>query len=65
MKYITPVLLAAAGFISPCYAGPVTPNFTSGTITSNTTTHTEVIEKIGRARLNSSHEWISRMPSSA
>jgi hypothetical protein len=39
-------LLVAAGFISPCYAGPVTPNFTSGTITSETKTRTEVIEVI-------------------
>ncbi len=46
MKHITPVLLAAAGLISPCYAGPVTPNFTSGTITSETKTHTEVVETI-------------------
>jgi len=46
VKHITPVLLAAAGLISPCYAGPVTPNFTSGTITSETKTHTEVVETI-------------------
>jgi len=46
VKHITPVLLAAAGFITPCYAGPVTPNFTSGTITSETKTHTEVVETI-------------------
>ena len=46
MRHITPVLLAAAGFISPCYAAPVTPNFTSGTITSETKTRTEVIEVI-------------------
>jgi len=46
VKHITPVLLAAAGLISPCYAGPVTPNFTSGTITSETKTRTEVIEVI-------------------
>ena len=46
MRHITPVLLAAAGFISPCFAAPVTPNFTSGTITSETKTRTEVIEVI-------------------
>ena len=46
MRRITPVLLLAAGFISPCYAAPVTPNFTSGTITADTTTHTQVIENI-------------------
>lgn len=46
MRHITPVLLAAAGLIYPCYAGPVTPNFTSGTITSETKTRTEVIEVI-------------------
>ena len=46
MRHITPVLLLAAGLISPCYAGPVTPNFTSGTITSETKTRTEVIEVI-------------------
>ena len=46
MRYITPVLLVAAGLISPSYAGPVTPNFTSGTITSETKTRTEVIEVI-------------------
>ena len=46
MRHITPVLLAAAGLISPCYAGPVTPNFTSGTITSETKTRTEVVEVI-------------------
>jgi hypothetical protein len=46
VRHITPVLLAAAGLIYPCYAGPVTPNFTSGTITSETKTRTEVIEVI-------------------
>lgn len=46
MKHITPVLLLATGFISPCFAAPVTPNFTSGTITSETKTRTEVIESI-------------------
>ena len=46
MKHITPVLLLATGLISPCYAAPVTPNFTSGTITSETKTRTEVIEVI-------------------
>lgn len=46
MRRITPVLLVAAGLISPCYAAPVTPNFTSGTITSETKTRTEVVEVI-------------------
>lgn len=46
MKYITLGLLAVLGVISPSYAGSVTPNFTSGTITSETKTHTEVIETI-------------------
>ena len=46
MRHLTPVLLLATGLISPCLAAPVTPNFTSGTITSNTTTRTEVIETI-------------------
>jgi hypothetical protein len=39
-------LLLATGLISPCFAAPVTPNFTSGTITSETKTHTEVVETI-------------------
>ena len=46
MRRITPALLLAAGLISPCYAAPVTPNFTSGTITSETKTRTEVVEVI-------------------
>ncbi len=47
MRHITPVLLAAAGVIcTPVWAAPVTPNFTSGTITSETKTRTEVIEVI-------------------
>ena len=47
MRRITPVLLLATGVITtPVYASPVTPNFTSGTITSETKTHTEVIENI-------------------
>ncbi len=46
MKHITPVLLLATGLISPCFAAPVTPNFTSGTITSETKTRTEVVEVI-------------------
>ena len=46
MRLITPALLLAAGFISPCYAAPVTPNFTSGTITSETKTRTEIVEVI-------------------
>ena len=39
-------MLLATGLISPCFAAPVTPNFTSGTITSETKTHTEVVETI-------------------
>jgi len=46
VRYITLGLLAVLGVISPSYAGPVTPNFTSGTITSETKTRTEVIETI-------------------
>ena len=46
MRHITPVLLLATGLISPCFAAPVTPNFTSGTITSETKTRTEVVETI-------------------
>jgi hypothetical protein len=46
VKHITLGLLAVLGVISPSYAGSVTPNFTSGTITSETKTHTEVIETI-------------------
>lgn len=46
MRHITLGLLAVLGVISPSYAGPVTPNFTSGTITSETKTRTEVIEVI-------------------
>ena len=46
MKHITLGLLAVLGVISPSYAGPVTPNFTSGTITSETKTRTEIIETI-------------------
>jgi hypothetical protein len=46
VKHITLRLLAVLGVISPSYAGPVTPNFTSGTITSETKTRTEVIETI-------------------
>ena len=46
MRLITPALLLAAGLISPCYAAPVTPNFTSGTITSETKTRTEIVEVI-------------------
>ncbi len=46
MRHTTPALLLAAGLISPCYAAPVTPNFTSGTITSETKTRTEVVETI-------------------
>jgi hypothetical protein len=46
MKHITPVLLLAAGVFTPCQAIPVVPNFTSGTVTSQTTTRTEVVESI-------------------
>ena len=46
MRHITLGLVAVLGVISPSYAGPVTPNFTSGTITSETKTRTEVIEVI-------------------
>ncbi len=46
MRHITLGLVAVLGVISPAYAGSVTPNFTSGTITSETKTRTEVIETI-------------------
>ena len=46
MRHITLGLVAVLGVITPCYAAPVTPNFTSGTITSETKTRTEVIETI-------------------
>jgi hypothetical protein len=46
MKHITPVLLVAAGFISPCYAESVVPNFTRGTITATTETSTKIVESI-------------------
>jgi hypothetical protein len=46
VRPITLGLIAVLGVISPSYAGPVTPNFTSGTITSETKTRTEVIETI-------------------
>jgi hypothetical protein len=46
VRHITLGLIAVLGVISPSYAGPVTPNFTSGTITSETKTRTEVIETI-------------------
>ncbi len=46
MRHITLGLIAVLGVISPSYAGPVTPNFTSGTITSETKTRTEVVETI-------------------
>lgn len=46
MRHITLGLVAVLGVITPSYAGPVTPNFTSGTITSETKTRTEVIEVI-------------------
>jgi len=46
VRHITLELVAVLGVISHSYAGPVTPNFTSGTITSETKTRTEVIETI-------------------
>jgi len=46
MKHITPALLLAAGFISPAMAVPVTPNFTSGTMTSHTESTTTMNETI-------------------
>lgn len=46
MRHITLGLVAVLGVICPSYAGPVTPNFTSGTITSETKTRTEVVEVI-------------------
>ena len=46
MRLITPVLLVATGFISPALAVPVTPNFTSGTMTSHTESTTTVNETI-------------------
>lgn len=46
MRHTTLGLVAVLGVISPSYAGPVTPNFTSGTITSETKTRTEVVEVI-------------------
>jgi len=46
VRYITLRLVTVLGVISPSYAGPITPNFTSGTITSETKTRTEVIEVI-------------------
>ena len=46
MRYIAPVLLLATGVFTPCRAVPIVPNFTSGTITSETKTRTEVVESI-------------------
>jgi hypothetical protein len=47
MRYITPVLLLAAGVIcTPAYAESVVPNFTRGTITAETKTRTEIVETI-------------------
>jgi len=46
MRVITPALLIAAGLISPAMAVPVTPNFTSGTMTSHTESTTTVNETI-------------------
>ena len=46
MRLIPPVLLVATGLISPALAVPVTPNFTSGTMTSHTESTTTVNETI-------------------
>jgi hypothetical protein len=46
VRHITLGLVAVLGVMCPSYAGPVTPNFTSGTITSETKTRTEVVEVI-------------------
>lgn len=47
MRHITPVLLLAAGVIcTPAMANTVVPNFTRGTITATTESHTEIIETI-------------------
>lgn len=47
MRYITPAFLLAAGVIcTPAIAVPVTPNFTSGTMTSHTESTTTVNETI-------------------
>ena len=48
--------------VRPCYT-PLAARM--ATRADAATDETTVIVKIGRARLNSSHEWISRMPSSA
>jgi hypothetical protein len=57
VKHITPVLLLATGLISPCIAAPVTPNFTSGTITSETRTRTEVVEVIKQVEYSTGNSY--------
>ena len=47
MRHLTPALLLAAGVIcTPAIANTVVPNFTRGTITATTESHTEIIETI-------------------
>jgi hypothetical protein len=47
MRHLTPALLLAAGVIcTPAMANTVVPNFTRGTITAETKSHTEIIETI-------------------
>ena len=47
MRHLTPALLLAAGVIcTPVYAESVVPNFTRGTITAETKSHTEIVETI-------------------
>ena len=45
MKHLL-ATLCLLGFTTPALAAPVVPNFTRGTITSETTSHTEVTELI-------------------
>ena len=45
MKHLL-ATLCLLGFSTPALAAPVVPNFTRGTITSETTSHTEVTEII-------------------
>ena len=47
MRHLTPAFLLAAGVIcTPAMANTVVPNFTRGTITAETKSHTEIIETI-------------------
>jgi hypothetical protein len=47
MRYISPVLLLAAGVIcTPVYAESVVPNFTRGTINATTESTTRIVETI-------------------